>query len=72
VDQTATPATEIVVDDDKCIGSGACVLASPTVFDQNDEGIVVVLRPRPEAHEMDSVKAAVRACPASVIALTGQ
>jgi ferredoxin len=57
----------VVIDHDKCIASGACVLACPEVFDQDEDGMVVVLQeyPPPECHEQ--VHAAVRACPATVI-----
>jgi ferredoxin len=57
----------IAIDKDKCIASGLCVLASPEVFAQDEDGLVVVLQdePTPELHE--SVLAAVRGCPAAVI-----
>ena len=57
----------VLIDQDKCIASGACVLACPEVFAQDDEGLVVVLQeqPPPELHE--KVNEAVRACPATVI-----
>ncbi|MCW2795894.1 ferredoxin [Nocardioides sp.] len=58
---------EITIDRDKCIGSGACVLASPEVFDQDEDGIVVVLDESPGSAEHASVLEAVRACPARVI-----
>src|ERR1700757_255840 len=36
---------KITVDRDKCIASGQCVLIAPENFDQDDDGIVVVIQP---------------------------
>ena len=52
---------------DRCIASGACVLASPNVFDQDEDGIVVLLVSEPPESEHESVREAARSCPASVI-----
>ena len=39
---------KVLIDQDKCVGSGQCVLAAPTVFDQRDEdGIAVLLTETP-------------------------
>lgn len=35
---------KVHVDLPACVGSGQCVLAAPEVFDQDDEGIAVLLR----------------------------
>jgi ferredoxin len=32
----------ITADPQACVGSGQCVLAAPAVFDQDDDGIVVL------------------------------
>ena len=53
----------------KCIGAGACVHAAPKVFDQDDQGIVVVLHKHPPSELHDSVREAIEACPAAVISL---
>jgi ferredoxin len=58
---------KISVDEDKCIASGACVLAAPDVFAQNDDGIVVVLQTDPPAELRAAALDAIRACPAAVI-----
>lgn len=57
----------ITADRDRCIGSGHCVLSAPEVFDSNDEGLVVVVRPD---HDDDrAVREAVQLCPVSAIAV---
>jgi ferredoxin len=58
---------KIVVDPDKCIASGACVLAAPDVFEQDDDGIVVIRQESPGPEFREQALAAIRACPASVI-----
>jgi ferredoxin len=55
------------IDRDKCIGSGACVIACPDVFGQDDEGMVRLLDASPPVDLHDRVSEAVHACPASVI-----
>ena len=37
----------IIADRSACIGSGMCVLTAPDVFDQDDEGLVVLLTAEP-------------------------
>jgi ferredoxin len=58
---------DVTIDTDKCIASGGCVFACPEVFDQDDDGIVVLLDPSPEESLRDKVMDAIDACPASVI-----
>jgi ferredoxin len=71
--QSNTPTLEttdmkISVDDDKCCGSGNCVLIAPDVFDQRDEdGIVVLLDSAPTAHLHTAVREAADVCPAAAI-----
>jgi ferredoxin len=59
---------KIVLDQDKCVASGQCVLAAPEVFDQRDsDGIAVLLRERPAEQGVDAVEDAARICPAAAI-----
>jgi ferredoxin len=59
---------KVFVDQDKCVGSGQCVLSSPVVFDQRDsDGIVVLLRKDPPSEEQENVREAARVCPAMAI-----
>jgi ferredoxin len=48
-----------------CIGAGLCVLADDKVFDQDDEGIVVLIDDRPTGGE--GVQKAVRNCPSGAL-----
>jgi ferredoxin len=59
----------VIVDQDKCIGSGQCVLTAPDVFDQRDEdGVVVLLNPSVRDSLAWDVKEAATLCP--VLAIT--
>lgn len=53
-------------DREVCIGAGLCVLADETVFDQDDEGIVVLLRETAG----EGVRKAVRNCPSGALRLS--
>jgi ferredoxin len=61
---------KVVVDQDKCVGAGQCVLLAPDVFDQRDEdGVVVLLDEFPPEELHDDVRQAARVCPALAIEL---
>ena len=51
----------------KCIGAGQCVLAAPAVFDQDEDGIVVLKDATPPADQHEAVRKAARLCPAVAI-----
>ncbi|GAA1199458.1 ferredoxin [Pseudonocardia alaniniphila] len=59
---------KITVERDRCIGAGQCVLNAPELFDQDDEGTVVVLE-QPSPEQEPAAHAAEHACPARVITL---
>jgi ferredoxin len=59
----------VTIDRDKCICSGGCVFACPEVFDQDDDGIVVLLDANPPQELMGKVNDAINACPSGVIEL---
>jgi ferredoxin len=58
---------KIIVDKDKCIGTGECVAAAPEVFSQSDDGIVILLNPTPGPALESDVDRAIAVCPAACI-----
>lgn len=59
------------VDRELCIGAGLCVLAAPEVFDQGDDGLVVVLVDDALDDPDDAVREAARRCPSGALTLRG-
>jgi ferredoxin len=47
---------KVITHTERCIASGACVLASPAVFDQDEDGIVMLLDDSPAESEHESVR----------------
>lgn len=60
----------IEVQVDACVGAGQCALVAPDVFDQDDDGIVMVLEPDPEGADLAAATRAARLCPSRAIAVT--
>jgi ferredoxin len=61
-------AMRVIVDQDKCVASGQCVLSAGAVLDQRDEdGIVFLPDDRPPAELHDDVRRAAALCPARAI-----
>jgi ferredoxin len=59
---------KVIIDQDKCVASGQCVLAAPDVFDQREEdGIVVLLAENPPTELAEAVREAAALCPALAI-----
>ncbi|MEU9463766.1 ferredoxin [Streptomyces sp. NPDC058322] len=59
---------KVIVDQNKCVASGQCVLTTPEVFDQREEdGIVVLLTENPPERLADEVRQAAALCPAQAI-----
>lgn len=63
---------KVELEADKCVASGQCVLAAMEVFDQDDDGIAILLDERPAAEHLDDVKEAIAVCPAAAIRLVEQ
>ena len=54
---------------DACISSGNCVMTSEALFDQDDDGVVMILTEDVPEGEEDHAHQAVDICPASVLRL---
>ena len=62
----------VVVDRDRCVGAGMCVLTAPEVFDQDTEdGRVVLLDATPTAGRHAATRDAALACPSGAVTVTG-
>jgi ferredoxin len=57
----------VVADREVCIGSGNCVYCAPAVFDQDDEGLVVLLTAEVGPQDVDVVRDAVAHCPSGAL-----
>jgi ferredoxin len=60
----------IVVDRDRCIGSGNCSFYAPNTFDLDDELKSVVVDP--DGDDPADVRAAVEGCPVNAISLEAE
>jgi ferredoxin len=58
---------KIVADRDVCIGAGMCVMSAPEVFDQDDDGVVVVVQVEVPAEHADAAARAVASCPSGAL-----
>lgn len=59
----------VLVDYERCCGAGQCVSVAPKVFDQGDDGIVVLLDETPPPDQFKAVREAVSICPSSTLRL---
>ena len=60
---------KIEADRELCIDAGNCVLSAETVFDQDDDGVVVLLAEDVPDGEEDRVREAVKLCPSQALRL---
>ena len=60
---------KVRVDEDKCIGAGQCVRTAPEIFDQRDDGIVILLDATPAPALHASARKAANLCPSLAIAI---
>jgi ferredoxin len=59
---------KVIVDQEKCVASGQCVLSAPDVFDQREsDGIVILLTENPDTASDAMVREAAAICPALAI-----
>lgn len=59
----------IVVDREKCIGAGQCVMSAPEVFEQDETGTVAPVTESPGPGTWDEVREAAGQCPVEAISL---
>lgn len=57
-------------DTGRCVGAGQCVLTDPTVFDQRDDGVVVLVIDRPDGEAAQRARSAVALCPSGALSVT--
>jgi ferredoxin len=60
---------KLSADRDACIGSGNCVMVAASLFDQDDDGVVILLSENVPESELEHAREAVKLCPASVLHL---
>ncbi|MFI6047320.1 ferredoxin [Nocardia sp. NPDC051321] len=56
----------ISADRERCVGSGMCALIAPDIFDQDDDGTVLLLDPQPQ-QQHSAVREALDSCPARAL-----
>ncbi|WP_424217623.1 ferredoxin (plasmid) [Streptomyces sp. BI20] len=66
-DPGGTRTLRVTADRELCVGSGQCVLWSPEVFDQDEDGLVLVLAPEPDPDLRADVNRAEDLCPARAV-----
>jgi ferredoxin len=58
---------KVTADRDVCISAGNCVMSAGAVFDQDEDGIVMVLFDEVPEGEEDHAREAVRLCPSEAL-----
>ncbi len=61
--------TRVLVDRERCVGSGACEALAPELFEVGDDGIVEVLDQAATGSEEAAANDAVSACPTRALSL---
>lgn len=59
----------ILANTSACVGAGQCALVAGDLFDQDDDGIVVVLDTEPGAADEAAARRAATLCPARAISI---
>ncbi|AGP38340.1 ferredoxin [Sorangium cellulosum] len=60
----------VIADVEKCCGAGQCVMVAPAVFDQQEDGIVIVRDAEPPEEQHAAVREAVAVCPGAALRLS--
>lgn len=58
---------KLEVEEDLCIGCGACVVTAPLVFDFNDNGLAKVIMSPIDKENLELAKEAMGNCPTDAI-----
>ncbi|MGC5343868.1 ferredoxin [Streptomyces sp. DT24] len=60
----------VIVDKERCVAAGSCVITSPAVFDQDeDDGKVVLLIETPDDELRGTVVESVNVCPVAALSI---
>jgi ferredoxin len=60
---------KVHADRDVCIQAGNCVMVADSVFDQDDDGIVVLLVDHIPDDQQDKAREAVKLCPSQALTI---
>jgi ferredoxin len=60
----------VAADRDVCISAGNCVMVADAIFDQDDDGIVMVLVDEVPSAEEAHAREAVKLCPSQALRLS--
>jgi ferredoxin len=60
---------KVIADRDVCISAGNCVMVADAVFDQDDDGIVMVRADEVPQEEEEHARDAVKLCPSGALRL---
>lgn len=60
---------KVVIDGDRCVGSGNCVFWAPATFTLGDDGVSVLVEPIGD--DVEGIMVAVEGCPTRAISVTG-
>ncbi|MFH8982335.1 ferredoxin [Streptomyces varsoviensis] len=64
-------ATRVTADRNVCVGAGLCAMTAPAVFDQDEGGLVTVLKKEPQGSaELSSARQAGNICPSGAVKIT--
>jgi len=61
---------QINADRTVCVGAGQCALVAGELFDQDDDGLVLVLGSHPDAADEPAARRAASLCPSRAISVT--
>ncbi|MCQ4079049.1 (4Fe-4S)-binding protein [Streptomyces sp. RB6PN25] len=57
----------VTADREVCVGAGLCALTAPEVFDQDDDGVVMVLAAEPRDEARAAAREAGTLCPSGAV-----